>query len=142
MLPLFLFPWPLGRYMGHLCKHTDVQGKRLTNNQGIGHLGYLLTELSTQGAPIALKTKAILTGPSYSFPSDDLGTNLPIMFKNHQSPDKLTNPLATTHGSVYSRKTQVISCIMSSGQADEVPKVLSTGRLPSDLQRHPIQILS
>lgn len=73
-------------YMGHLCKHTGVQGKRLANNQGIGHLGYLLIELSTQGAQIALKTKAILTGPSYNFPSMIL---VPIF----QSCLKITNPL-------------------------------------------------
>lgn len=91
------------------------------------------------GAQIALKTMAILIGLACNFSSGDLITNLPIMLKNYQIPDKLINPLVTAHESVYTRKIQIISSFMSSDQPDSVPEVLSTGRFPSDLQSQSIE---
>lgn len=52
------------------------------------------------------------------------------MFKIYQVPDRLTNSLATIHESAYSRKIQILSSFMPSGQPDVVPKVLFTGRFP------------
>lgn len=78
---------------------------------------------------VASNTVAILIGPSCNFPSDDLDTNLSIMFKIYQVPDQLTNSLATIHESAYSREIQILSSFMPS-ELDVVPKVLFTGKLP------------
>lgn len=124
--------------MGHLCKQRWA-GKEAhwqpKHRPSWPPLSCLSTQRVYSGGhlpevQIASNPGAILIGPSHNFPSGDLGTNLPIMFQTYQVPDQLTNSLATIHESAHSRKIQVLSSFMPSGQPDVVPKVLLTGRSP------------